>query len=129
VPFGLLGKGFLTGAIDASTSFDKNDFRNVVPRFSEENRNANQGLVDALKRIAAAKKATSAQFALAWLLAQKPRIAPIPGATKLHRLQENVGAAAIELTPDDLREIKGALSAIKVQGDRYPPSLQTRVGR
>ena len=129
VPFSPLGKGFLTGAINASTSFDKNDFRNVVPRFSEENRKANQGLVEALSRIAAGRKATPAQIALAWLLAQKPWIAPIPGTTKLHRLEENVCAASIELTPNDLREIEAALSSIKVQGDRYPPNLQARVGR
>ncbi len=129
VPFSPLGKGFLTGAINASTSFDKNDFRNVVPRFSEENRKANQGLVDALGRIGAGKKVTSAQIAIAWLLAQKPWIAPIPGTTKLHRLEENIGAASIKLTPEDLREIETALSDITVQGDRYPPHLQARVGR
>jgi aryl-alcohol dehydrogenase-like predicted oxidoreductase len=129
VPFSPLGKGFLTGAINESTSFDKNDFRNIVPRFSEENRKANQGLVDVLGQIAAARQATPAQIALAWLLAQKPWIAPIPGTTKLHRLKENIGGASIELTADDLHEIEGALSNITVQGDRYPAHLQARVGR
>jgi aryl-alcohol dehydrogenase-like predicted oxidoreductase len=129
VPFSPLGKGFLTGAINESTSFDKNDFRNIVPRFSEENRKANQGLVDVLGQIAAARQATPAQIALAWLLAQKPWIAPIPGTTKLHRLKENIGGASIELTADDLHEIEGALSKITVQGDRYPAHLQARVGR
>ena len=129
VPFSPLGKGFLTGAINESTSFDKNDFRNIVPRFSEENRKANQGLVDVLGQIAAARQATPAQIALAWLLAQKPWIAPIPGTTKLHRLKENIGGASIELTADDLREIEGAFSKITVQGDRYPAHLQARVGR
>jgi aryl-alcohol dehydrogenase-like predicted oxidoreductase len=129
VPFSPLGKGFLTGAIDAHTSFDKTDFRNIVPRFSEENRKANQGLVDVIGQIAAGKKATSAQIALAWLLAQKPWIVPIPGTTKLHRLEENVGAAAVELTAEDLAQIETALSQITVQGDRYPAHLQARVGR
>jgi aryl-alcohol dehydrogenase-like predicted oxidoreductase len=129
VPFSPLGKGFLTGAISESTSFDKNDFRNIVPRFSEENRKANQGLVDVLGQIAAARQATPAQIALAWLLAQKPWIVPIPGTTKLHRLKENIGGASIELTADDLHEIEGALSKITVQGDRYPAHLQARVGR
>lgn len=129
VPFSPLGKGFLTGAINAQTSFDKNDFRNVVPRFSEENRKANQTLVDALGRIAAAKKATQAQIALAWLLAQRPWIAPIPGTTKVSRIKENVGAASVTLSTEDLREIEDALSGITVQGDRYPPHLQARVGR
>ncbi|APA90343.1 aldo/keto reductase (plasmid) [Paraburkholderia sprentiae WSM5005] len=129
VPFSPLGKGFLTGSIDANTSFDKSDFRNVVPRFSEENRKANQGLVDVLKQIAAGLNATPAQVALAWLLAQKPWIAPIPGTTKLHRLQENVGAADLELTGNNLRDIDTALSAIAVQGDRYPAHLQARVGK
>jgi aryl-alcohol dehydrogenase-like predicted oxidoreductase len=119
VPFSPLGKGFLTGAINESTSFDKNDFRNIVPRFSEENRKANQGLVDVLEQIAAARQATPAQIALAWLLAQKPWIAPIPGTTKLPRLKENIGGASIELTAGDLHEIEGALSKITVQGDRY----------
>src|SRR5277367_2188902 len=129
VPFSPLGKGFLTGAINESTSFDKNDFRNIVPRFSEENRKANQGLVDVLEQMAAVRQATPAQIALAWLLAQKPWIAPIPGTTKLHRLKENIGGASIELTRDDLREIEGVFSKITVQGDRYPAHLQARVGR
>lgn len=129
VPFSPLGKGFLTGAISESTQFEKTDFRNVVPRFSTEARKANQALVDRLGGIAARKGATPAQVALAWLLAQKPWIVPIPGTTKLHRLEENLGAAAIELTPDDLRDIEGALSSVTVQGDRYPAHLQARVGR
>ncbi|MGO4870134.1 MAG: aldo/keto reductase [Roseiarcus sp.] len=129
VPFSPLGKGFLTGAIDESTKFDSADFRNIVPRFAPEARRANHALVDLLGRIAARKKATSAQIALAWLLAQKPWIVPIPGTTKLHRLEENVGAAAVELTPDDVGEIDGAVSKITVQGDRYPAHLQARVGR
>lgn len=129
VPFSPLGKGFLTGAITENTSFDKTDFRNVVPRFSEENRKANQGLVAVLSGIAASKQAAPAQIALAWLLAQKPWIAPIPGTTKLHRLEENIGGAAIELTAEDLREIETALSDVTVQGDRYPAHLQARVGR
>jgi aryl-alcohol dehydrogenase-like predicted oxidoreductase len=129
VPFSPLGKGFLTGKIDENTSFDKDDFRNIVPRFSPEARKANQGLVDLLGSIGAAKQATPAQIALAWLLAQKPWIVPIPGTTKAHRLKENVGAAALELTEDDLRQIKDALAHIKVQGDRYPPHLAARAGR
>ncbi|EJJ29625.1 aldo/keto reductase [Rhizobium sp. CF142] len=129
VPFSPLGKGFLTGAITENTSFDKTDFRNVVPRFSEENRKANQGLVAVLSGIAAAKQATAAQIALAWLLAQKPWIAPIPGTTKLHRLEENIGGAAIELTAQDLQDIEAALADVTVQGDRYPAHLQARVGR
>ena len=129
VPFSPLGKGFLTGAIDETTPFDSSDFRNIVPRFSSEARKANQGLVDLLGRIAEEKKATRAQVALAWLLAQKPWIVPIPGTTKLHRLEENVGAAGVALTPDDLREIGAALSKIQVQGDRYPAHLQARVDR
>ncbi len=129
VPFSPLGKGFLTGAINENTKFDSADFRNVVPRFTPQARKANQALVDLLSQIAARKKATSAQIALAWLLAQKPWIVPIPGTTKLHRLEENVGAAAVQLTPDDLREIDGAVSKITVQGDRYPAHLQARVGR
>jgi len=129
VPFSPLGKGFLTGAIDAATNFDKTDFRNVVPRFSEENRRANQGLVEVLGRIAATRGATSAQIALAWLLAQRPWIVPIPGTTKLHRLEENLGAADVTLTPDDLRTIEEAMSGINIQGDRYPANLQARVGR
>jgi len=129
VPFSPLGKGFLTGTIDANTSFAKDDFRNVVPRFSPEARKANQALVDQLASIASAKQATPAQIALAWLLAQKPWIVPIPGTTKLHRLKENVGAADVELTKDDLRRIQEALAEIKVQGDRYPPHLAALVGR
>jgi aryl-alcohol dehydrogenase-like predicted oxidoreductase len=129
VPFSPLGKGFLTGAISESTEFDSKDFRNVVPRFTAQARKANQGLVNVLSEIAAGKKATSAQIALAWLLARKPWIVPIPGTTKLNRLEENLGGAAIQLTPEDLRDIESALAHIKVVGDRYPPSLQARVGR
>jgi aryl-alcohol dehydrogenase-like predicted oxidoreductase len=129
VPFSPLGKGFLTGAISESTTFDSTDFRNIVPRFTQEARKANQALVDLLGEIAARKQATPAQIAIAWLLAQKPWIVPIPGTTKLHRLEENLGAAAVKLTPDDLRDIDGALSNITVQGDRYPPHLAERVGR
>lgn len=129
VPFSPLGKGFLTGKIDENTEFDKNDFRNIVPRFSEENRKANQALVDLLGKIAKEKKATSAQTALAWLLAQKPWIVPIPGTTKLHRLQDNIGAAEIELTGNDLQEINEAVSKIEVVGARYPEQLQKMVGR
>jgi aryl-alcohol dehydrogenase-like predicted oxidoreductase len=129
VPFSPLGKGFLTGAINADTNFDPTDFRNVVPRFSEENRKANQQLVDLLGDIAKQKQATPAQIALAWLLAQKPWIAPIPGTTKLHRLKENLAAVNIELSSADISEIDSAFSAIPVQGDRYPASLQQRVGK
>lgn len=129
VPFSPLGKGFLTGAIDEHTSFDSTDFRNVVPRFSTENRKANHALVDALSRIAAQKIATNAQIALAWLLAKKPWIVPIPGTTKLHRLEENVGAAALELSSEDLSTIDEAVSKIAVQGERYPTHLQRMVGR
>jgi aryl-alcohol dehydrogenase-like predicted oxidoreductase len=129
VPFSPLGKGFLTGAITENTKFDSTDFRNVVPRFSEENRKANQSLVGLLGQIAARKGATSAQIALAWLLAQKPWIVPIPGTTKLHRLEENLGAASIGLAADDLRNIDAALSTVTVKGDRYPAHLQQRVGR
>jgi aryl-alcohol dehydrogenase-like predicted oxidoreductase len=129
VPFSPLGKGFLTGAINANTTFDKTDFRNVVPRFDEENRKANQTLVDVLSEIAAQKGVTNAQIALAWLLAQKPWIVPIPGTTKLHRLQENLGAAAVELSTGDLVEIESAVSGIEVQGARYPAQLASRVGR
>jgi aryl-alcohol dehydrogenase-like predicted oxidoreductase len=129
VPFSPLGKGFLTGTIDDKTAFDKDDFRNVVPRFSPEARKANQALVDRLGEIAAAKQATPAQIALAWLLAQKPWVVPIPGTTKSHRLKENLGAAALELTPDDRRRIAEALAEIKVQGDRYPPHLAALTGR
>ena len=129
VPFSPLGKGFLTGKIDENTSFAKDDFRNIVPRFSPEARKANQALVDRLGSIAAAKQATPAQIALAWLLAQKPWIVPIPGTTKPHRLKENLGAAAVELTDDDRRRIQEALAEIKVQGDRYPAHLAARTGR
>jgi len=129
VPFSPLGKGFLTGAISDSTTFDSGDFRNIVPRFSAEARKANQALVDLLGAIAARKRVTSAQIALAWLLAQKPWIVPIPGTTKLHRLEENVGAAAVELTAEELRDIDDALSGIAVQGARYPEHLQRLVGR
>jgi aryl-alcohol dehydrogenase-like predicted oxidoreductase len=129
VPFSPLGKGFLTGKVSASTQFDKSDFRNVVPRFSEENRKANQGLVDLIGRFAQQKKVTPAQIALAWLLAQKPWIVPIPGTTKLHRLEENLGAVNVELSSDDLRQLETAASKIPVQGARYPEELQKLVGR
>ena len=129
VPFSPLGRGFLTGKLDASTPFDKDDFRNILPRFTPEARKANQSLVDRIGSIAAARKATPAQIALAWLLAQKPWIVPIPGTTKRHRLEENLGAAAIQLTADDLREIDRAAAAIAVQGARYPEHLQKLVGR
>jgi aryl-alcohol dehydrogenase-like predicted oxidoreductase len=129
VPFSPLGRGFLAGKSDANTAFAKDDFRNIVPRFSAENRKANQVLVDLLGSIAAARKATSAQIALTWLLAQKPWIVPIPGTTKLHRLKENVSAADVELTTDDLRQIHDALGRIQVQGDRYPAHLAARAGR
>jgi aryl-alcohol dehydrogenase-like predicted oxidoreductase len=129
VPFSPLGKGFLTGAINESTRFDSTDFRNIVPRFTPEARKANQALVDLLGDIAARKKVTRAQIALAWVLAQKPWIVPIPGTTKLHRLEENIGAARVELTSDDLRGIDSAVSKIKVQGARYPEHLQQMTGR
>jgi aryl-alcohol dehydrogenase-like predicted oxidoreductase len=129
VPFSPLGRGFLTGTINENTSFDKNDFRNTVPRFSEENRKANQALVQLLRRIAAGKQASPAQIALAWLLAQKPWIVPIPGTTKLHRLEENLGAAGIQLSGNDLREIHEALSNIEVQGHRYSEQAQKMVNR
>src|SRR5713101_7510480 len=129
VPFSPLGKGFLTGKINEETKFDKTDFRNIVPRFTPENRRANQALVDLLSKIAGRKKATPAQIALAWILAQKPWMVPIPGTTKLHRLEENIGAAAIELSPDDLRQIDSATSKIPVQGARYPENLQKLVNR
>jgi len=129
VPFSPLGKGFLTGAIDANTTFDATDFRNIVPRFSEENRKANAGLVDLLGRIAADKGVTRAQIALAWLLTRKPWIVPIPGTTKLHRLDENVGAAAVALTTDELAAIETALQQITIVGERYPAQLQQRVDR
>src|SRR5712672_3413722 len=129
VPFSPLGKGFLTGKITEDTKFDKNDFRNIVPRFTPEARKANQALVDLLAKFAQQKKATPAQIALAWLLAQKPWIVPIPGTTKLHRLEENLGAVNIQLTPEDLRELGTAASQIPVQGARYPEELQKMVGR
>jgi aryl-alcohol dehydrogenase-like predicted oxidoreductase len=129
VPFSPLGKGFLTGAINENTTFDSTDFRNVVPRFAPEARKANQALVDRLGQIAAAKQATAAQVAIAWLLAQKPWIVPIPGTTKLHRLQENIAAAGVELTPEELRDIDRAVSKITVQGGRYPEHLQRLVDR
>jgi aryl-alcohol dehydrogenase-like predicted oxidoreductase len=127
VPFSPLGRGFLTGAIDEKTTFSENDFRKGVPRFSEENRKANAGLIQALGKIAADRGVTSAQIALSWLLAQKPWIAPIPGTTKLHRLKENVGAASVNLSADDLGAIDAALNRIKVAGDRYPAHLQKAV--
>ena len=129
VPFSPLGKGFLTGAINADTQFDKTDFRNIVPRFSEENRKANQSLVDAIENIAKSKQASNAQIALAWVLAQRPWIVPIPSTTKLHRLEENMKAASIQLSATELEEIEKALSKIKVQGARYPQQLQDRVGK
>ena len=129
VPFSPLGKGFLTGKINEETKFDKTDFRNVVPRFTPENRRANQALVDLVSKIAERKKVTPAQIALVWILAQKPWMVPIPGTTKLHRLEENIGAAAIELTPDDLRQIGSATSKIPVEGARYPENLQKLVNR
>jgi aryl-alcohol dehydrogenase-like predicted oxidoreductase len=129
VPFSPLGKGFLTGKIDESTTFDRNDFRNTVPRFSPENRRANQAVVDLVTRIAAEKGATPAQVALAWLLARKPWIVPIPGTTKLHRLEENLGAVDVELSAGDLREIEDAASRITVQGERYSESAQRMIDR
>ena len=128
VPFSPLGRGFLTGKMDEGTTFDSSDFRNSLPRFTPEARKANQALVDLLKETAQRKKGTPAQIALAWLLAQKPWIVPIPGTTKLHRLEENIGAAAIELTPDDLREIDSAASKIPVQGNRYPEEMEQMTG-
>jgi aryl-alcohol dehydrogenase-like predicted oxidoreductase len=129
VPFSPLGKGFLTGAINENTKFDSSDFRSNVPRFSEENRKANQALVDVIGKFARQKNVTSAQVALAWLLAQKTWIVPIPGTTKLHRLRENIGAASVRLTPEDLGELESAASEITVQGARYPEYLQKLVGR
>jgi aryl-alcohol dehydrogenase-like predicted oxidoreductase len=129
VPFSPLGKGFLTGKISEDTQFDKSDFRNIVPRFTPENRKANEAFVDLLRKIAERKKATPAQIALAWLLAQKPWIVPIPGTTKLARLEENIAAVRVNLTLDDLREIDSAASKITVQGARYPENLQKMVGR
>jgi aryl-alcohol dehydrogenase-like predicted oxidoreductase len=128
VPFSPLGRGFLTGKIDESTSFDKSDIRNIVPRFTPEARKANQALVDLLRQIADRKNATPAQIALAWLLAQKPWIVPIPGTTKLHRLEENIAALSVELTSDDLHEIDSAAAKIEVQGARYPEELERRTG-
>jgi aryl-alcohol dehydrogenase-like predicted oxidoreductase len=129
VPFSPLGKGFLTGKIDDKTPLDRSDFRAILPRFTPEARKANQGLVDLLARIGEQKKATPAQIALAWLLAQKPWIVPIPGTTKPHRLEENLGAADVKLTADDLREIESAASKIQVQGARYPEHIEQLTGR
>jgi aryl-alcohol dehydrogenase-like predicted oxidoreductase len=129
VPFSPLGKGFLTGKITEETKFDKTDFRNIVPRFTAENRKANQAVVDLIGKVAEQKKATPAQIALAWILAQKPWMVPIPGTTKLHRLEENIGAAKVQLTVDDLRQIDSASSKIPVQGARYPENLQKLVNR
>jgi len=129
VPYSPLGKGFLTGKIDENTTFDSTDFRTTLPRFTTEARKANQALVDLIGRIAAQKKATPAQIALAWLLAQKPWIVPIPGTTKLHRLDENIGAVALELTSEDLRKIDSAAAQITVQGARYPEKLEQLTGR
>ena len=129
VPFSPLGKGFLTGKIDETTTFDASDFRNTVPRFSAENRKANQAVVDLVARLAAKKQATPAQVALAWVLAQKSWIVPIPGTTKLHRLEENLGAVNVVLTPEDLREVEGALATIPVQGARYSEGSQRMIDR
>ena len=129
VPFSPLGKGFLTGKIDENTKFASTDFRNIVPRFTPEARKANQALVDLMSKVAERKKATPAQIALGWLLAQKPWIVPIPGTTKLHRLEENLGALSVELTPDDLRDIDSASAKIKVEGERYPERLEQMTGR
>jgi aryl-alcohol dehydrogenase-like predicted oxidoreductase len=129
VPFSPLGRGFLTGKIDEKTTFDSSDFRNSLPRFTPEARKANQTLVDLVTKIAERKQATSAQVALAWLLAQKPWIVPIPGTTKLSRLEENIGAVSVELTSDDLREIESAASQIRIEGARYPEQLQRMTGR
>jgi len=129
VPFSPLGRGFLTGMIDETTTFDSTDFRNLLPRFSTEARKANQALVDVVGHIASAKGVTPAQIALAWLLGQKPWVVPIPGTTKLHRLEENIGSADVELASDDLREIEDAVSKVEVQGSRYPEHLQQQIGR
>ena len=129
VPFSPLGKGFLTGAINENTQFDSTDFRNIVPRFSEDNRKANQSLIDLLKEIAWNKNATPAQIALSWLLAQKPWIVPIPGTTKSHRLTENIGGAAVDLTAGDVKAIDDAFATTTIQGDRYPAHLKERVGK
>ena len=128
VPFSPLGKGFLTGKIDENTTFDKSDFRSIVPRFTPGALAANQALVDLLRQVAQEKKATPAQIALAWLLARKPWIVPIPGTTKLSRLEENIGAAGVELTPDDTNRIHAALAKIKVEGERYPEEFEKRTG-
>jgi aryl-alcohol dehydrogenase-like predicted oxidoreductase len=128
VPYSPLGKGFLTGKIDEKTTFEKGDFRNVVPRFAPEARKANQALVELLGEVGRRKGATPAQIALAWILAQRPWIVPIPGTTKLHRLEENLGAASVELTPDDLRAIDAAASKIRIEGARYPEELEKRTG-
>ena len=129
VPFSPLGKGFLTGAIDQNTEFDKTDFRNIVPRFSPEARKANQGMIDLLNKIAAEKSATPAQIALSWLLAQKPWIVPIPGTTKLHRLEENIGTVNVTLTEDDLKSMEDAAAHIQIEGARYPAHLQQLVSK
>jgi len=129
VPFSPLGKGFLTGAITEETKFDKSDFRSVVPRFSEENRKANQALVDLLTKFAQQKRVTPAQIALAWILAQKPWMVPIPGTTKLHRLEENLGAVSVQLAPEDLRQIDDAASKVELQGERYPEAAQRMINR
>ena len=129
VPYSPLGRGFLTGKMNENTTFDSSDFRNILPRFTPEARKANQALVDLLGEIAKRKKATPAQIALAWLIAQKPWIVPIPGTTKLKRLEENIGAASIELTPEDLRHIESAASKISVQGARYPEHIEEKTGR
>lgn len=129
MPYSPLGKGFLTGKIDESTTFDSSDFRSTLPRFTPEALRANQALIDLLHSLAEHKQATPAQIALAWLLAQKPWIVPIPGTTKRHRLEENIGAVSVELTPDDLRNIDDAASQITVQGDRYPEKLEQMTGR
>ena len=129
VPFSPLGKGFLTGKIDENTKFGEGDFRNIVPRFSEENRKANHAMVDLVSDIAREKVATSAQVALAWILAQQPWIVPIPGTTKMHRLEENLGGATLELTPADLQKIEQAAAKITIQGERYPASMQARIGK
>ena len=129
VPFSPLGKGFLTGAIKEDTQFDKSDFRNVVPRFTPENRKANQGLVDLITEFAKQKKATPGQVAIAWILSQKPWIVPIPGTTKLERLEENLGAANVRLTPEDLRQIDEASSQITLAGERYPEAAQRMINR
>jgi aryl-alcohol dehydrogenase-like predicted oxidoreductase len=129
VPFSPLGKGFLTGAIDAQTSFGASDFRNTVPRFAPEARAANRSLVDVLSTLATRKRVTPAQLALAWLLAQKPWIVPIPGTTKLHRLEENAGASSVSLSADDLKEIEAAVAGVAIQGERYSADRQKLVGR